>query len=72
MNYIEFLKTKPLVIYDYYEGAETWKYFNTGQFGSGYYLLTKAMRRNPKGMFKVSRQVFNEIKKGYCKTNVVN
>jgi hypothetical protein len=70
-KYIDFLKEHPKVVYEYVgekgDIQHFWEWKWTGIFGKGYYQLTKNGRRHPKGNFKVTQQVFNELVRKRCK-----
>ncbi|HUU87720.1 MAG TPA: hypothetical protein VMX17_08215 [Candidatus Glassbacteria bacterium] len=71
-KYIDFLKEHPKVVYellDYKLGwiDQFWEWKWTGIFGKGYYQLTKNGRRHPKGNFKVTQQIYNEMVRKRCK-----
>jgi hypothetical protein len=72
LTHIEFLRQHPKVVYellDYKLGRidQVWEWKWTGIFGKGYYQLTKNGRRHPKGKFKVTQQVYNELQRNHCK-----
>lgn len=67
MNYLQFAKDKPDVVYDYVgEPPQTWSWRWDGIFGQGYYKLTKNGRRHPQGKFKAWQQVHKELEKKHC------
>ena len=67
MEYIQFAKDKPDVVYDYVgEAPQTWAFRWTGIFGQGYYRLTKNGRRHPKGYFKATQQIHREVNNNRC------
>lgn len=67
MTLIEFGRLNPTVSYTNI-GYEPTKYafYPSGIFGLGYYRLTKAGRRHPKGYFKTWQQVYREFENKQC------
>lgn len=67
LNYLEFAQHVPTVAYTNVGAAPiTFKFFNTGFFGQGYYQLTANGKRHPQKKYKLTKQVWNEYQNNRC------